>query len=82
MAQRHDALWTEWEGLGDKDPRLDGVCHEACELERVIAATPAFTAAGHLARRRVLERAEFDDGDGILTLTLENEAKRIGVSGS
>ncbi|MGJ5082738.1 hypothetical protein [Bradyrhizobium sp. HKCCYLS3013] len=77
MAARHDALWGR---CGGATEAIDGAALDAlCTLERHLVATPAFSQAGLAAKRRVVERAAFDDGDGIIAAILALDAERVGA---
>jgi hypothetical protein len=83
MIERHDALWTLTDRLaalgdaGADTAEYADANEEAADLERWIAATPAFTPAGLAGKRRVVERAEFDDDYDIIATILRLDAARV-----
>ena len=74
MIARHDQLWEITEAEAPNPP---GIIRELCDLELTIAATPAFTVQGLDSKRRVVDRAEFDDADGIIDEILRLDAERV-----
>lgn len=92
MIRRHAGAWSRWGRLAkqnERDPRIDALADECCELEPIIVAMPAVTKAGLAAKRRMIakvgyaavngrrELATGDVGalvDAILTLDAERVA--------
>jgi hypothetical protein len=86
MVARHDHLWDLTDHLAalgdagtDTAEYIDALA-EAADLERRIAATPAFTPAGLAGKQRVVERAEFDDDNGIIAAILRIDTARIAAA--
>lgn len=78
--RRHAQLWTECGRMldaDDDDPRARELLAECDAIERRVAITSAHTAAGIAAKQRVLDRAEFDDTDGLIALMLQADAERV-----
>lgn len=72
LVARHDHLWSQ---LTERAPKT--LIATVCHLEIEIAATPAFTPEGLAGKRRVIERANFHDDEGVIAAGLRLDAKRV-----
>jgi hypothetical protein len=89
MVERHDALWTLTDRLyaalgdaGTDTAEYADANEEAADLERLIAATPAFTPAGLAGKRRMVDRAEMESSDdlGLIETILQLDAERVAAA--
>jgi hypothetical protein len=82
MIERHDSLWAEWDLAAEDDPRTREFSKECCKLERRIVGTPAHTARGLAAKRRIIKRGELGsyDAEDIIAMILEVDSERITAS--
>jgi hypothetical protein len=71
------AAWTpELAEAGEADEISD----ECAELELRIAAMPAYTARGLVAKKRVVKRAvQLQDENGLLEMILRLDAERVAA---
>jgi hypothetical protein len=53
---------------------------ECSVLERLICATPAFTAEGLTGKQRVVRLAEFDDTSGVIQTIMQLDAARVAAA--
>jgi hypothetical protein len=65
MIQRHDLLWAEWDRIvlvdkNEDDPRTSELSDQCSDLERRIFVTPAHTARGLAAKRRIIKLTNFE----------------------
>jgi hypothetical protein len=61
--------------------RMDKLIHDACALERQIAATKIFTAEGYAAKAKFLAEAAFDAEEArVFAFLLGRDAERIGIT--
>jgi hypothetical protein len=79
LCQRHDVLWAQL-NVADEPPGWRELSREADEIERRIVGMPAHTRKGLAGKRRVLRRADFDDGDGVIASTLLFDRERVEAS--
>jgi len=88
MVARHDHLWDLTDHLAalgdagtDTAEYIDALA-EAADLERRIAATPAFTPAGLAGKRRMVDRAEMESSDdlGLIETILQLDAERVAAA--
>jgi hypothetical protein len=80
VVKRHDLLWNEWDQLvliDEDDPRIDELSEQCLELEFQIVITPAYTARGLAAKRRIIRNASFEDNHHFFEWVIAHDADRI-----
>jgi len=71
LVARHDALWAACES----DVATVDAVHELCQIEKVIAVTPAYTHSGLAGKNHVISRAEFSPA----VMDIVRESLRLDV---